>query len=176
LRDLSVAETDAIAFSDTLTDIIMKVYWKWKNENTDIEILTSQGERIGLIRNFNSENISTIGGKKFAIETTGVFDNIYIIDPLDKKAYCEYSTKTRIMNSKERFFKSPIFKIDFCFDNKTHCCITENKEYVIDFYKDKGWFKTTGNIFISAGVDNWELMIYCLFYGLSSYLLEKKAE
>ena len=155
----------------------MKLYWRWKNEDTNIEVFTSQGKRIGLIENFNSGNISTIGGKKFTIETQGILSNIvYIIDPLDKKAYCEYSTKTPIINTAERFIKSPIFKRDFCFDNKTHCYISENNEYVIDYYKDKGWFKTSGNIYISGRIENWELMVYCLFYGLSSYLEEIKTE
>jgi hypothetical protein len=155
----------------------MKLHWRWKNEDTEIEVLTSDGKRIGYIENFSSGKISKIGDKKFTIERQGIFNNIvYVIDPADKKAYCEYITKTPIIKTKERYFKSPIFQRDFCFDNKTHCYISDNNEFVIDYYKDKGWFKKSGNIFINDKIDNWELMIYCLFYGLSSYLDEVKTE
>lgn len=155
----------------------MKLYWRWKSENAEIEILDVKGVRIGFIQNFNTGTTSKIGNKKFSVETEGLFNNIiYIIDPEDKKAYCEYDTKTPIIRTSERFFISPSFKRNFHYDNKNHCYITEGDSFIIDFYKDKGWFKSSGNLYISSEVQEKELMIYSLFLALSIYLDEKKTE
>lgn len=151
----------------------MKLYWRWKNESSEIEILDLKGIRIGFIPNFNEGVVSTISKKRFAIERKGLFDNIiYIIDPSDKKAYCEYSTKTPLIRTVERVFISPTFRRNFYFDNKNHCYISDGDNFIIDFYKDKGWFKTTGNLYISSEVKDWDLMVYSLFLGLSIYLNE----
>ncbi len=155
----------------------MKLYWRWKNENFEIEILDVKGVRIGFIQNFNTGTTSKIRDKKFSVEREGLFNNIiYVIDPDDKKAYCEYDTKTPVIRTSERFFRSPLFKRNFYYANKNHCYITEEDSFIIDFYKDNGWFKSSGNLYISSEVQEKELMIYSLFLALSIYLDEKKTE
>lgn len=143
----------------------MKLLWKWKNYSSEIRLFDLQGIQIGFIKDFNS--ISKIGDKKFKIEKQGLIGQFcYIVDPSDNKAYCEYMSESKFTGTSEIYFASPLYKRHFVYDSKHYCYINEEKNFIIDLHKDKGWFTKTGQIYINTTNNDWELLAYCILYGL----------
>lgn len=142
--------------------------WAWSQENYNIKIYDGK-KPIGRIPKFVDKAIATINGKKFFYDTPRRMYREFVSDPTDSnKAYCEIdyleSSRFKVSCPAFEYYAEQISSWPF----KRKWFMSNKGMRLVELEIPGGFFKTKGTIRIYQE-ENFELVIYCLFYFNTCY-------